>query len=154
MNQEPGVSSFVATIEQHKAMDAAYVTVPFNVAEVFGTKGQVKVKAYFDGYEYRGSLAPMGGGCHVLGIRKDIRKAIGKTFGDLVDVKVERDLEPRKVTIPEELEAQFSLNPEAKAAFDKMAFTHQREHAHYVDEAKKPETRQRRALKTIENLLK
>ncbi|MBK0404791.1 DUF1905 domain-containing protein [Adhaeribacter sp. BT258] len=145
---------FAAKIEQHQNMDAAYVTVPFNVAAVFGSKGQVKVKATFNGHAYRGSLAPMGNGSHVLGIRKDIRKAIGKTFGDIIDVKIERDLEPRTVTISPELAATFEQNPEAKMAFDKMSYTHQREHIQYIEEAKKPETRQRRMLKTIESLLK
>src|SRR5690606_37223624 len=110
MSQKPEPLYFTASIEQHKNMDAAYVIVPFNVKEVFGTKGQVKVKATFDGFEYRGSLAPMGDGYHVLGIRKDIRKAIGKSFGDVVDVKIERDLEPRMVNILPELETAFSKN--------------------------------------------
>ena len=135
-------------------MDAAYVIIPFNVALVYGTKGQVKVKAFFNGYEYRGSVVPMGGGSHVLGIRKDIRKAINKTFGDEIEVKLERDLEPRQVTIPAELEAAFNENPEARSAFEKLAFTHQREHVAYITEAKKPETRLRRTEKTITQLLK
>ncbi|RDW19821.1 DUF1905 domain-containing protein [Oceanobacillus chungangensis] len=33
--------------------------MPFNVEEVFGTNGQVKVRAYFDGFEYRESLVNM-----------------------------------------------------------------------------------------------
>ena len=135
-------------------MDAAYVIIPFNVAQVYGTKGQVKVKAFFNGYEYRGSVVPMGGGNHVLGIRKDIRKAINKTVGDEIEVKLERDLEPRQVTIPPELEAAFNENPEARSAFEKLAFTHQREHVAYITEAKKPETRLRRTEKTITQLLK
>ena len=135
-------------------MDAAYVIIPFNVAQVYGPKGQVKVKAFFNGYEYRGSVVPMGGGSHVLGIRKDIRKAINKTFGDEIEVKLERDLEPRQVTIPPELEAAFNENPEARSAFEKLAFTHKRELVAYITEAKKPETRFRRIEKTITQLLK
>ena len=145
--------AFTAVIEQHQNMDAAFVTVPFNVAEVFGTKGQVKVKATFDDFAYRGSLAPMGNGAHVLGIRKDIRKAIGKTFGDLVEVMLEPDLEPRKVTIPPDLEAQFNMNPAARKTFTKLSFTHQREYVQDIEAAKKPETRQRRIIKRFESLL-
>src|SRR5688572_12629983 len=95
---------FSAIIEQHKDMDAAYVTFPFSVPEIYGTKGQVKIIATFDGVEYQGSLAPMGTGCHVLGIRKEIRKKIGKTFGDEVQVTIKPDLEPRTVTIPSDLQ--------------------------------------------------
>ena len=38
-------------------------------------------------------------------------------------------------------------------AFDGLSYTHRREHAAYVAEAKKSETRQRRAVKTIESLV-
>ncbi|MFC5272310.1 YdeI/OmpD-associated family protein [Adhaeribacter terreus] len=153
MTAQPEPILFSARIEQHQNMDAAYVIVPFNVVEFFGTKGQVKVKATFDGFEYRGSLAAMGGGGHVLGIRKDIRKAIGKTFSDLVDVKIERDLEPRTVMVPPDLAALFNQNPEVKRAFGKLSYTHQKEYVNWIEEAKKPETRQRCIQKTIENLL-
>lgn len=144
---------FTAIIEKHPDMDASYVTIPFNVPEVYGTKGQVKVKATIDTYELRGSLAPMGGGSHVLGIRKEIRHAIGKTFGDEVEIKLERDTEPREVKIPAELNELLGQNPKAKYAFDKLSFTHRNEYVNWIEEAKKPETRQRRLEKTIEKLL-
>src|SRR5688572_18428077 len=145
---------FSAIIEQHKDIDAAYVTIPFSVPEVYGTKGQVKIVATFDGVEYRGSLAPMGNGCHVLGIRKEIRNAIGKSFGNEVRVTVKPDLEPRTVTIPSDLQEILNDNPEAKHAFEKLSFTHRKEYVNWIEEAKKPETRQRRLEKTIEKLLK
>ncbi|MEJ0055469.1 MAG: DUF1905 domain-containing protein [Bacteroidota bacterium] len=65
-----------------KGMDAACVAVPLNVEKIFGTKGQVKVKATFDGHPYRGVITNMGTGSHCIGVRKDIRKAIGKKIGD------------------------------------------------------------------------
>ena len=61
----------------------AFVRIPLDVRETFGTGGQVRVKAAFDGEPYRGSLAPMGDGVHVLGIRKAIRQHIGKDIGVL-----------------------------------------------------------------------
>lgn len=133
-------------------MDAAYVEVPFDVKEVYGTKGQVKIWATFDGFPYQGSLAPMGTGSHVLGIRKDIRKAIGKNFGEAVKVTIKPDLEPRTVTLPVDLEKVLTENPEAKLVFNKLSFTHQKEYVQWIEEAKKPETRQRRLEKLIEKL--
>ncbi|MFA5816744.1 MAG: DUF1905 domain-containing protein [Bacteroidales bacterium] len=59
---------FEAIIEQNKGMDAAYISFPYSVEELFGVKGQVKVKAMIDGKVlYRGSLANMGFECHILG---------------------------------------------------------------------------------------
>ncbi|CDW60353.1 CSD and DUF1905 domain containing protein [Trichuris trichiura] len=67
----------------------AYVIFPYDVREEFG-KGRVKVHATFDGVDYDGSIVNMGvknedgSICYILGIRKDIRKEIGKDIGDVV----------------------------------------------------------------------
>ncbi|WP_366816759.1 DUF1905 domain-containing protein [Parvimonas sp.] len=68
-------------------MDGAYIEFPFDVKEEF-KKGRVFVDATFDGYEYKGSLVKMKTPCHIIGIRKDIRKAINKTFGDIIKVTI------------------------------------------------------------------
>ena len=94
---------FEAVIEKPPKTPGAYIVIPFDVREVYGTKGRVQVKAAFDGHPYRGSLAPMGGR-HVLGVRKDIQQAIGKTHGNRVKVVIEQDTEPRVVTVPKDLQ--------------------------------------------------
>jgi uncharacterized protein YdeI (YjbR/CyaY-like superfamily) len=42
----------------------------------------------------------------------------------------------------------------ARAAWEALSFTHQREHAEAIEDAKKPETRARRVEKTIAMLKK
>lgn len=79
------VYTFNAVIRKVPDMDGAYVEVPFEVRQVFG-KGRVKVHAIFDGVLYDGSLVRMGTPGHILGLRKDIRAAIGKQPGDTVRV--------------------------------------------------------------------
>lgn len=56
--------------------------------------------------------------------------------------------------IPAELTAALDATPVAREIFVHLSPSHQREHADYVAEAKKPETRQRRAAKTVERLVK
>ena len=51
--------------------------------------------------------------------------------------------------MPEELESVLGQNADAKAKFDAYPPSHQREDTNYVNEAKQPETRQRRAEKVI-----
>lgn len=126
--------------------------VPFDVREAYGTGGQVRVKASFDGEPYRGSIAPMGGGRHALGISKAIRAAIGKDVGDSVKVELERDSEPRTVETPPDLAAVLKRAPAAQREFDKLSYTHRKEYVRWIEEAKKPETRARRLEKTIEML--
>jgi hypothetical protein len=131
----------------------AAVDVPFSVRDTFGTGGQVKVRATFDGHEYRGSLAPMGGGSHALGVTKEVRAAIGKDVGDVVDVVLERDTEERVVTVPAELAAALAGSATARQRFDTLSYTHRKEYAKWVAEAKKPETRERRARGAVEMLI-
>lgn len=127
----------------------AAVEIPFAVREVYGTGGQVRVQATFDGHDYRGSIAPMGGGVHILGIRKSIREAIGKDIGDEVGVTITRDTAPRTVDVPEELIRALEESPDAAERFESMSYTHRREYAEWVGSAKKQETRDRRASRAV-----
>jgi hypothetical protein len=131
----------------------AFVDVPFDVEKEFGSK-KPKVKAMIEGVPYRGVLSRMGTECHMLIILKGIREQVGKTFGDEITVTVEPDTEPRLIEIPAELKKAFRAEKEAKAFFDKLSYTHQKEYVNWINEAKKEETRQNRIIKTIEMLKK
>ena len=145
--------TFSAPIIQVEGMNAAYVEFPFNVEELFGTRGQVKVKALFDKQvEYRGSLANMGRNCHTLGLTQEIRSKLGKTFGNLVEVELERDLEVREVIIPHDVQVLLNENPEEKAYFEKLSYTHRKEYINWITSAKKEETRVNRLVAFIEKL--
>ena len=90
-NEESHILEFDAVILQNGSMDAAYVEVPYDIRALFG-KGRLLVHATFDGLPYDGQIVKMGTPCYIIGIRKDIRKQIGKSFGDIVHVTFcERD---------------------------------------------------------------
>src|SRR6266540_5243863 len=131
----------------------AFVDVPFDVEKEFGSK-KPKVKALIEGIPYRGLLTRMGTEYHMLIVLKGIREQIGKTFGDEITVTVEPDTEARVIEIPKELVKEFKKEKEAKAFFDKLSYTHQKEYVNWINEAKKEETRQNRIVKTIEMLKK
>ena len=81
----PDILEFDAIIQQNEGMDAAYVEVPFDIKALFG-KGRLLVHATFDREPYEGQIVKMGTPCFIIGLRKDIRKKIGKSFGDVVHV--------------------------------------------------------------------
>ena len=83
--RETHLLEFDAVILQNEGMDAAYVEVPFDIKAMFGM-GRLLVHATFDGVSYDGQIVKMGTPCYIIGIRKDIRKQIGKSFGDPVHV--------------------------------------------------------------------
>jgi hypothetical protein len=148
----PKKQTFTATI-QNAGGGGAFVEVPFDVEEAFGSK-RPKVKAMIEGVPYRGLLVRMGGEHHMLIILKGIREQIGKTFGDEIKVIIEPDTEPRVIEIPKDLMKELKKDKEAKAFFDKLSYTHQREYVTWIAQAQKEETRQSRIMKTIEMLKK
>ena len=130
----------------------AYVNIPFDVEQVFGKK-RVKILATIDGEPYRGTLVRMGTPCHMLLILKEIRQKIGKSFGEEVEVTLEEDTAPREVKLPPDLLDALEASPEAKAFFLQLSYTHQKEYAQWIEEAKQEATRQRRLEKTVQMLL-
>lgn len=144
---------FEAQILKHENLDAAYIEFPYDVQAEFGKKGQVKVKAYFDGNEYRGSLIKMGYPCHIIGITRNLRKAIKKNFGDIVQVIIVEDKDERTIEIPNDLSIAFSLSPVAGALFEKLSFTNRKEYVEWITSAKKEETRAARVEKCIKLLV-
>lgn len=145
---------FTGIIKQNGDMNAAFVEFPFSTEELFNKKGQVKIKATFDQkVEYRGSLAKMKSDCHILGLTQEVRKQLGKNFGDEVFVSLIEDKEERTVEIAEDVALVFNENPEAKKLFEAMSYTHRKEYIRWIEEAKKPETRENRKIRMIEMIL-
>jgi hypothetical protein len=148
------IKKFKAVLENPEGkMDIAFISIPFDVEKVYGSKGQIKVKATFDGHAYRGVIANMGTGCHILGIRKDIRQAIGKQVGDVVQVTIEKDEAERVVDVPAELQKLLAKNPKAKTYFDSLSFTNRKEYALWISSAKKEETKAKRLKEILPKLL-
>jgi len=142
--------TFRAVIE-NSGGGGAFVRVPFDAEQAFGKKS-VPVRATIDGQPYRGTLVRMGEPCHILIVLKEIRQKIGKDFGNQVEVTVEEDTEPRIVEVPAELVQTLKQEPEVKAVFQRMAYSHQREYVRWISEAKRAETPQKRAAEAIEIL--
>ena len=146
--------TFTATIKQPGNINAAYVEFPYNTEQLFGKKGMVKIKARFDDQvNYRDSLAKMQGDCQILGLTQAVRKQLNKTFGDEVKVELWEDKEERIVTIADDVKALFAQHKDAHALYEKMSYTHRKEYMRWIEEAKKPETRERRKEKMIEMIL-
>ena len=134
-------------LEKHEKLDATGITIPFDVEEVFGAK-RVPVKAKVNGAEYRGTIVRMGGK-YMLGIPKVFREAAGITAGENIVVTLQKDVEERTVTIPPDLAKELKKDKVLQEAWDKLSFTIRKENARDLEEAKRPDTRERRLAKTI-----
>jgi hypothetical protein len=128
-----------------------FFEVPFDVRAVFG-KARPPVKVSIARHTYRSTVSVYGGRYYVP-VRRDHREAAGVKVGDTIAVVLALDTEPRTVAAPAALAAALAKNARAKAAWDKLSHSHQREHAQAILDAKKLETRQRRVAKTLAALL-
>ena len=94
-------------------------------------------------------MAPYGG-AYYLPLAAEHREAAGVAAEQEVDVSIELDTAPREVTLPEDLDA--AMDDDARAAYERLSFTHRKEWVRWVEEAKRPETRTTRIEKTVAGL--
>lgn len=144
---------FTATLIKVPDMDATYVMIPFDVKKEFGRKSHVKVKAWINGFLYRGSIADMGEG-NTLIVTKEIRRIIGKYPGDEVHIVVQEDKDERGIEIPADLKDAFRKNPEAVNYFITLSHSNRKEYVKWITDAKRQETHDKRLEKIIELLLR
>lgn len=142
---------FKAQIKKVEGKNASYIEIPFDVEAVY-KKRRVKVKAKFDGIEYRGSIVKMGMPCFMIGITKEIREKLNKTFGDTINVEIEEDLEERVIEIPKEFEEALNKNDKAKEFFNSLSFSMKKKYITSINSAKKEETKLKRIKDYIEKL--
>jgi hypothetical protein len=142
--------AFDATLELDGESGGVFVLIPFDVKEAYGTRSQVKVLSTFDGFPYEGSLTPISDGHHVLVVPKQIRNAIGKSWGEDVHVELARDTTPRVVEVSDEFARALAAVPGAREKFNQMAYSHQREYTRWIEAAKKSEIKYERMRKAVE----
>jgi hypothetical protein len=142
---------FKVKLIAHDSSSATGLVPPFDVPQTFGTRARIPVRGTINGFPFRSSLMPMGG-CHAMAVNREIREGAGVQAGDEVDVVMERDDEPRTVEAPPELQKELAKHKKAHERWESLGFTHKKEMAKWVIEAKQDETRKRRVAKVTQVL--
>jgi hypothetical protein len=130
---------------------ATGLPVPAEVVEALAAGKRPAVRVTIGQHTYRSTVAPRGGR-FLVPLSGENRAAAGVAAGDAVEVELVVDTEPREVAVPADLAAALADDEPARAAFERLAYSHQLRHVLAVEGAKAAETRQRRIDKTLEML--
>lgn len=137
--------TFKTTIVRDGSM--CFIPIPFDPVPVFG-KVRAPVSVTLGGHTYRSTIASMGDG-PCLPLRKSNREAAGLVGGETVSVTLALDTEKRVVEPPKDLVKALKAAPPAWDRWRELSYSHQKEYAEAVADAKKPETRARRIATSV-----
>jgi len=130
-------------------------TTGFRIPDEFvaglGGGGRPKVVVTINDYEFRSSIAKMGGE-YWLGVSADRRAAANVAAGDVLDLDVVLDTRERTIDVPEDLAAALERDPAAKAFWDGLSFSNKRFHVDQITGAKTEATRERRVARSVQTL--
>jgi bifunctional DNA-binding transcriptional regulator/antitoxin component of YhaV-PrlF toxin-antitoxin module len=143
---------FEAALEADPHTGDVFVVPPFSVEELYGTKEELPVQAAIDGFPYQGELVPLGEGYHALVIPREVRRAVGKTVGDVLRVALRHDTSERVVSLPEDLAAGLTANEAATRFFKTLTKLEQRSYVRYLKGAKNADIRAKRLTETLYRL--
>ena len=139
--------TFNTTLHGVQDMNATGIAIPPEVIESLNAGKRPKIVVTVAGLSYRSTVAVMGGQ-YMVGVTQEQRARTGLKAGDPIEVTIELDTAPRTVEAPADLSAALDAAG-VREAWDKLSYTHQKEHVRAIEEAKAPDTRQRRVEKAV-----
>lgn len=127
-----------------------YILIPGKIADKIkpGTRRSFRIKGSIHDHELRSvALIPMGGGDFILPVNASMRKAIQKNKGDVVEIEMEEDKSP--VRLSASLLECLDDEPESKAYFSKLPASHQQYYSKWIESAKTDVTKTKRIAAAI-----
>ena len=136
------------TIVELNGKTATGMRVPQEVVRALDAGKRPPVYVTLNGYTYRSTVAAYGEDFY-LPVAKEVRAAAGVAAGDEVEVDVVLDTEPREVIVPPDFAAAIAADAEAARFFERLSYSNRRRFVMGVEEARTPETRQRRIARSV-----
>ena len=131
--------------------NATAIEIPTKVMEALGPQARPPIVVTINGHSWRSRVALMRGKA-LVGISAANRATSGIAEGEVVEIDLEFDTEPRVVPEPPDLAEALNADPEVRAAFDRLAYSLKRKHVNAIEGAKTSATRQQRITKLVTTL--
>jgi hypothetical protein len=136
---------FDAVVERR---DRGYVIrLPFDPKSAFG-KVRAPVVVTVNGHAFRTTTMRYGD-IDYIGLNREVRDQARLAAGTSASFLVEADTARREVEVPEALALALSGDVAAREAFNGLSYTHRREYARWIAEAKRADTRERRVARAM-----
>ncbi|MDB5010423.1 MAG: hypothetical protein JWQ06_1212 [Mucilaginibacter sp.] len=142
--------------EQGEKTGWSYIEIPADIAQQLkpNNKKSFRIKGMLDGLVIKGmALIPMGEGNFIMALKAEIRKALHKNVGAMLQVRIEEDKD-FKIEVPDDLQECFEFEPEALDFFNSLAKSHREYFIKWIDSAKTNETRAKRIVNTVNAMLR
>jgi len=127
---------------------AAGIVVPPTVVEALGTSKRPAVKVTINKHTYRSTIAMMGGD-FMLPVSNENREMSGTKAGDVVEIEVVLDTEPRVISTPYDFQKALDKEPKAKAFYEGLSYSNKQRFVLSIEGAKAADTRLRRIEKSV-----
>jgi hypothetical protein len=128
------------------------VIVPAKIVRALGGGTHIAVIARYAGETTRSTLNPAGGGQRRLVLRMDVLRPAHLDAGDALEVSLEASSVSHQQPLPPDLQRALQFRPAAAAALERASPSTWRMIVELLEQARTPETRQRRLEKLVERL--
>lgn len=146
----PSFSTVLVSGTKRPYASWTFVVVPDHVVATLGAK-RAQVRGTIKGVSFVGTVSK-GEGVYRMPVPRDLQTKAKIACGDQVRVFMEVDPEPRPVDVPRELRDVLVADPDLSRRFDDLPPAHRRAWAAHVADAKRAETRIRRAAKAVDGI--
>lgn len=127
------------------------IVVPPEIVDALGAGKKPPVTVSFNGYIYPSTVASLGGQ-FMIPVSAAVRESAKVNAGDVVEVELLLDTAPRVIAVPEDFAEALNDEPAAKTFFEGLSNSNKKRFVLSIEDAKTPETRQKRIEKSIASL--
>lgn len=145
----PAALTFRARLDKVGPLYA--VKVPASVFKALGAAPKIPVTVRYLGDAHPSTVTPARGGGGRLFLRVEVFRPHGLGVGDEVEVSLAPDTSKRVTIVPPDLQRALQFRPAALAGWERAAPSTKRIVVENLNEARTPETRERRIEKLIEH---